>query len=319
MCTPRLSVVIPAYNAARYIAQALASVFSQQNAPPFEVIVVDDGSRDETAIIVERDFPHARLVRKLNGGPGSARNRGVEEARGEVIVFLDADDKMLDGRLAFQGNYMLDHQEVGLSFGNQIHERSPNLDMNRNNRICDSDNFELVERAFARLVVEGNFVANTASAVRRDLYLLYGQQPEHISVAEDYSMNLGIARHAKVAASCRFLSWYRTGDGSNLMCTEHAYVGPAFVLADALRNHGDLLTREERIQAQKRLTRLTDALLRFEWVERGTAGVSARIEAFDKLMPAYVVLKWRILSCIPRSMGYALRHLRRRATTPSHP
>jgi glycosyltransferase involved in cell wall biosynthesis len=313
MRAPRLSVVIPAYNAAKFIAEALVSVFSQKNAPPFEVIVVDDGSRDETAAIVERNFPAVRLVRKTNGGPGSARNRGVEEARGEIVIFLDADDRMLDGRLAFQGNYMLDHQEVGLSFGNQMHECSPNLDMNRNNRICDSDDFELVEQAFPRLVVVGNFIANTASAVRRDIYLLHGRQPEHIFVAEDYAMNLKIARHAKVAASCRFLSWYRFGDGSNLMRSEHAYLGPTLVLAHALRDHGDELTFEERLQACKRFSRLADALLRFEWIERGTAGVAARIEAFEGLIPANLVLKWRILSHVPPSIGYALRYLRRRA------
>ena len=85
-----ISVVIPAYNAERSIEATLRALSSQAFEAPFEVIVVDDGSTDRTAEIVAR-HPEVRLIRQPNEGPSVARNRGVAEARGEIVVFTDAD------------------------------------------------------------------------------------------------------------------------------------------------------------------------------------------------------------------------------------
>ncbi|MFN3874364.1 MAG: glycosyltransferase family 2 protein [Flavobacteriales bacterium] len=92
--SPLVSVVMPAYNAQRWIAQAIRSVLDQ-TWPNVEVVVVNDGSKDGTAAAV-RAFgdPRVRLVDKPNGGVSSARNTGIDYARGECIAFLDADDAM---------------------------------------------------------------------------------------------------------------------------------------------------------------------------------------------------------------------------------
>jgi glycosyltransferase involved in cell wall biosynthesis len=82
-------VVLPAYNAAGFIHKAIESALRQTLAP-HEIIVVDDGSGDETASVAGR-FP-VRVIRKANGGPGSARNAGIAEARGDFIALLDHDD-----------------------------------------------------------------------------------------------------------------------------------------------------------------------------------------------------------------------------------
>lgn len=95
----RFSVVIPLYNKAGTIRRTLESILAQ-SYPHFEIVVVDDGSQDDGAgIVAAMDLPAIRLVRKENGGPGSARNRGIREARNPWIVFLDADDLMLEGAL----------------------------------------------------------------------------------------------------------------------------------------------------------------------------------------------------------------------------
>jgi GT2 family glycosyltransferase len=93
--TPRVSVIVPLYNKAAFVRRALDSVASQTFAD-FETIVVDDGSTDGGARAVE-DFkdPRFRLVSQPNAGPGAARNRGVAEAGGEYLAFLDADDEWL--------------------------------------------------------------------------------------------------------------------------------------------------------------------------------------------------------------------------------
>lgn len=89
----RVSVIIPLFNKAPYVSRALASV-TKQTFKDFELIVVDDGSTDEGPRIVEAcDDSRIRLVSQENSGPGAARNRGLAEARGELIAFLDADDE----------------------------------------------------------------------------------------------------------------------------------------------------------------------------------------------------------------------------------
>jgi hypothetical protein len=96
----RVSIVIPLYNKAPYVRRALDSI-SAQTFKDFEVIVVDDGSTDDGAEIV-LSYPDARvrLITQPNAGPGPARNRGLAQAQGEFIAFLDADDEWLPDYLS---------------------------------------------------------------------------------------------------------------------------------------------------------------------------------------------------------------------------
>jgi glycosyltransferase involved in cell wall biosynthesis len=94
-----VSVVIPAYNAERWLAEAVGSVLAQTYAP-LEVVIVNDGSTDGTSALAHGiGDDRIRIVDKANGGVSSARNRGIREARGTYIAFLDADDAMLPRNL----------------------------------------------------------------------------------------------------------------------------------------------------------------------------------------------------------------------------
>lgn len=86
-----ISVVIPSYNYGRFIGEALASVFAQ-TVTPKEIVVVDDGSTDDTAAVVGSFGDRVRYVGQANSGVSAARNRGVAETSGELIAFVDADD-----------------------------------------------------------------------------------------------------------------------------------------------------------------------------------------------------------------------------------
>jgi glycosyltransferase involved in cell wall biosynthesis len=88
---PAVDVVVPCYNGARYLAEALDSIWSQ-TVRPGEVIVVDDGSTDDTAAVAQTHRPRVRYVYQANSGIASARNRGVSLSQGEFLAFLDADD-----------------------------------------------------------------------------------------------------------------------------------------------------------------------------------------------------------------------------------
>ena len=105
----RVSVIIPLFNKAPYIERALASVASQ-TFTDFELIVIDDGSTDGGAAIVESfSDPRLRLIKQDNTGPGAARNRGLREAKGELVAFLDADDEWLPSYLG-ESVRLLDEQ-----------------------------------------------------------------------------------------------------------------------------------------------------------------------------------------------------------------
>ena len=96
-----ISVVVPCYNAERWIASTLRSVLAQ-DWPGLEIIVVDDGSCDGSATVVAREFPQVTLVRQPNAGVAAARNCGIERARGDWVAFVDADDIWLPGKLRAQ-------------------------------------------------------------------------------------------------------------------------------------------------------------------------------------------------------------------------
>jgi len=98
---PLVSVVIPAYNSAAYIAEAIESALGQ-DYPALEVIVIDDGSTDQTVSIVSKYGDRVKLVAQKNKGSGAARNLGIRAASGKYIAFLDADDVWWKGKIRYQ-------------------------------------------------------------------------------------------------------------------------------------------------------------------------------------------------------------------------
>ena len=93
----KLSIIIPAYNAEAYLPQCLDSILAQERQD-CEVIVVDDGSTDGTATQLQR-YPDVKVIHQENRGMSTARNRGLDEAQGEYILFVDSDDLLTDGAL----------------------------------------------------------------------------------------------------------------------------------------------------------------------------------------------------------------------------
>jgi glycosyltransferase involved in cell wall biosynthesis len=98
---PLVSVIVPAYNAERFVGHAIRSILAQDYSP-IEILVVDDGSTDHTAAAVQEFGPRVRFLRQANAGAGAARNRGIEHATGRYIAFLDADDLWEPGKLSRQ-------------------------------------------------------------------------------------------------------------------------------------------------------------------------------------------------------------------------
>jgi len=109
----KISAVIPAYNSAGFIADAISSI-QRQTHPVDEIIVVDDGSTDDTAEAVRKSGEDVIYIRQENQGPSTARNRGVEAAAGDWIAFLDADDQWTNHKIEQQLTALKKHPELHL-------------------------------------------------------------------------------------------------------------------------------------------------------------------------------------------------------------
>jgi len=120
MTPPLISVIIPVYNGARFIREALDSI-AAQNYPAMELLVVDDGSIDDTAGIIEAFARTSRLPvhyqRQENLGPAAARNRGIAAAAGQIIAFQDADDIWMSNKLALQMSLLESSPVVDIVLG----------------------------------------------------------------------------------------------------------------------------------------------------------------------------------------------------------
>lgn len=110
-----VSVIVPAYNCAGYVAETLQSVLAQDHAAK-EVIVVNDGSKDNTLEILRGFGDRIRIIDQKNAGPPAARNAGLAAARGKYIAFVDADDIWVQGKLLAQAEHLDAHSEVAAVF-----------------------------------------------------------------------------------------------------------------------------------------------------------------------------------------------------------
>jgi len=113
---PLASIIIPVYNGAHFLAQAIESILAQEY-PQVEIIVIDDGSTDEIEAAVARLPVDVRLIRQSNCGPAAARNRGVGAASGHYIAFLDVDDLWPSGNLQFMVGELERHEKADFVLG----------------------------------------------------------------------------------------------------------------------------------------------------------------------------------------------------------
>lgn len=114
---PKLvSVIITVYNGEKYIRQTLQSIMDQEY-PNLEIIIVDDGSTDDTASIIKQFPADISYCYQPNSGIAKSWNKGVEKANGTYLTFIDADDIWTEGKLNFQVKFLENHPEVDIVFG----------------------------------------------------------------------------------------------------------------------------------------------------------------------------------------------------------
>jgi GT2 family glycosyltransferase len=233
--TPRFSVVIPAYNAAATIGETIGSVLAQSERD-LELIVVDDGSTDETPTLVRelaRDDDRLDLVEQPNAGTAGARNTGLRRASGQLVAFVDNDDLWMptylaemasalearpDAGFAYCDAWVLDHARLRLRRVTELQSRPPPP---------PSATREEVLRALAR----ENFVMSSTT-IRRDVLLAADGFSLDVRGTDDYDLWLRIvlAGHTAVRAGAQPLLIQRDRSDSQSKDFRHMDLGLRAVL-----------------------------------------------------------------------------------------
>ncbi|WP_157174517.1 glycosyltransferase [Thiocystis violascens] len=185
---PLVSAIIPVHNAARFIRDCLDSVFAQSGPFALDVIVVDDGSTDDSLAEL-RGYAGVRCIEQPNRGPAAARNAALRLAQGDYLAFLDSDDLWPDGKLARQIALLEAHPEIGLAFGDcrQFDAQGPYVKTLFESAGYDSaywgDPVEVVA-PYAKLI-SGNFITTGSVVMRRACVERVGEFDETLRLVED--------------------------------------------------------------------------------------------------------------------------------------
>ena len=198
----KFSVVIPLYNKAATVVEAVQSVAAQRY-PAHEIIVVDDGSTDEGAALVRAlQLPSLHLIEQPHGGVSRARNRGIATATGDCIALLDADDRWDEGFLEEIAALMADYPDCGL-YATGFH-------------IVSEEGRFIAPAPTERGVVE-NFFRDSAhryiaipstAVIPRAVFDAVGSFPEGMKIGEDLHLWIRIARRYRIAFSPKPLAYY---------------------------------------------------------------------------------------------------------------
>jgi|SRR5215471_15712208 len=185
---PLVSVVIPTYNNARFLPEALDSLLGQ-TFRDFELIVVDDGSTDDTLEVLKPYRHLIRYLRKENGGPASARNLGIRHATGDLIAFQDADDIWLPDKLRLQIDYLREHSEIGVVFSDVTF-----FGAERRETCCVKQRFSPKAGMTFENLFHDHFVGMSTVVVRGSCLDEVGLFDESLIGAEDYNLYLRLAK-----------------------------------------------------------------------------------------------------------------------------
>lgn len=237
---PLVTVVIAAYNAERFLRQAVGSAL-RQTWPAIEVIVVDDGSSDATPALLEpyRKLPDFRYLRQDNAGQAAARNHGARVARGEYLAFLDADDWWADEKIALQMAVMQRDPGTGA-----VYSRMAWVD--EDGRLIGEPEDRLYRGRISGPLFVKNFVGVSTVLVRRGLFELAGGFDESLRKCEDYDLWLRLSTRCRFDFVDRPLLYYRKWPGQMSQDVTDQYRTGQRVMARFLREQPGYVDRRSR-------------------------------------------------------------------------
>jgi glycosyltransferase involved in cell wall biosynthesis len=274
---PLVSVVVPAYNCAEFIDETLESVYYQMYTQ-WELIVVDDGSTDETKARLTRHEQKIQYHYQRNQGTAAARNAGVRRARGDLIAFLDNDDIWFPEKLKLQVEAMEGFPECGLVFtdgqtftssGVRKHSiLSTRLDKWINQHVTADP--QLVMGWLDRELFLANEISSASGVmVRKECLTNVGGFDERIPIADDYDLWLRIAQRYPILLIRSPLYRWRWRDDSQsgpIGGRQHRWTEASTVV---LEKHRLEAPREMRAMVRARLSRMYwDCARTYFWLDR---------------------------------------------------
>lgn len=200
---PRVSVVIPTYNNARFVAEAVESVL-QQTYRDYEIVVIDDGSTDTTRDVLAPFQDRIHYLHQENAGAGAARNRGIEESRGELIAFLDSDDLWYKTKLEKSVAAFDRDREAGLVYNRYLQR---DLDSGRERR---GHVFGRSGRVAAEYILFFRGVHTSSVVIRRECFEKCGRFDPSLQLSQDVDLWLRIMEDYPIREIPEVLHEYRS-------------------------------------------------------------------------------------------------------------
>ena len=311
-----VTVVIPAYNVARWVGEALLSV-QTQSADDWECVVVDDASTDGTGAAARSIVdPRIRVItHATNRGVSAAMNTGIGATRGEYIQILDPDDLIQADKLRYQAEYLDRHRDIGIVYGDLRYFDDGNPTLLRRGPFRDEETMFTLSGGrdvFLRALLERNGLGTQATLTRRRVFDEVGRYDESLRSCEDYEWCLRAAMaDVKIAyapapntmALCRRRSGNLTLDYETMAVTK----------LEVHRRMDRILTGElAETNRRQHVERLQSAAYVFAYHRRPLAATRFFMRALR------LTRSWRERAMMLRSGGVAVvRLLRRRGTRAS--
>jgi len=232
---------MPAYNARPYIGEAIRSVLDQDYSN-IELIVVDDGSVDGSAEYAESFDSRVRVIRQANAGVAAARNKGLDEAKGELIAFLDADDVWLPGKISAQVAYLRQHPETAVVYGIFLrwHAKADGtFDTPPAPVVEDPQNLLVIRHSgwiYTELLLD-SIVCIITAMIRREVADKLGGFDESLPAGEDYDFWLRMSRQFRADKLNRILAYYRN-NATSITNVPRAENNEYLVLNKTLEKYG---------------------------------------------------------------------------------
>ncbi len=309
--TMTIAVVIPAYNAAGYIRRAIDSVLAQTRRPD-EIIVVDDGSTDDTATVVQSYGSGVRLIRQANAGASAARNTGINAATSEWIAFLDGDDEWLPEKLQLQSELLGRNSQLAWATANFIYchcgrnKHNEKLDEAGGEALLNGrDFFEDYFEAFTRAAAgwTGTMIVRRSVLIEAGLF-----RPGQLRF-NDEDMWWRIAyRHPIIGYNSKPLAIYHMYVADSITKKYEVPESLDQLIANHIKIASDCGKLDEFRPCAERMLRYW---IHQYWFDERIMHIREMTDRFGRVLPPFYKLALRLLTIYPRATSACMPALSR--------
>ena len=316
--SPDISAIIPAYNSADFIADAVASMRAQTH-PVDEIIIVDDGSRDNTREVIRTLGDDIVLIQQANAGPSAARNAGIDRARGAFIAFLDADDQWTPEKTASQLEVFARHPDMALVAADMAE-----VDADGRTTVASMlDHHGLLEQfkaldgapvpAAMAALTRKNFIPTGTVLVRREAVIEAGRFTTAIRWGEDLELWAKIA--ARHPLTCLpVVHMLRRRHEANATSNTTPMLEDLVRVMESLRRWGAAELKQQGVDADKLVASALADLGYWHFQHNRTVPARAAFGRSLRESPTLRSLVYRLASQLPGSWVAPLRRIKQQTT-----